>query len=123
MAPDSGYRALLRAPSAGGGAVRAKSLVTPLSDLQHAAVEPLGGDVELLAAELLAIQADAAPRQQAASLRARDLEQVVHECPKVDYLAGRQLRLFDLVGQGALDVEPVEVSLGLRGRLVAVEPG
>src|SRR4051812_5861670 len=118
MARDSGYRALGPGALARRRAVRAKALVTPLSDLEDAPLQPLRGQVEVAAAELLAVEPDAAAREESPRLGARHAEVLAEERRQVHRIGVGKLRLLDLVGQRALDVEAVEVGLGLRGGIL-----
>src|SRR5918995_1449098 len=85
-----------------------------LADLQHGALQTGNGKVEVLAAERLAIELDAALGDQPAALGAGDPEGIAQDGGHVDGVSvGRDAVPGNLVGEVAIDVQAIEVRLGL----------
>src|SRR5689334_18918095 len=100
----------------------AEALEATLAELEHRAVEPLGGNIELIAIENLAIQLDAALGEQAPRLGPRHAEVVAHQGRQMHRIVARELRLLDLVRNAPLHEQAVEVLLGASGRALVVVP-
>src|SRR5919197_1232007 len=98
----------------------AEALEAALPELEHGAVEPGGGQVELSVGERLSVEPHPPLRDQSPGLGTGYSEVVPDERRKMDRITRRELRLLHVVRERALDEQPIEVLLRLAGRVIAV---
>src|SRR5215211_4278568 len=89
-----------------------------LADLQHGAIEALGGDVEVVGAERLAVELDPALGEHPPGIRAREPEPLRQQSGHVDLAVARAHRqLGHLLGRLVAHEQAVEVLLGTARRV------